>query len=352
MASPAGSVCIENLGRPRTSSMPGDVVEDSTLLFAIPKKGRLHEEVMKVLAGAGLNAKRPDRLDVALCKELPVKLVFLPAADIPAYVIEGSVDLGISGSDVLEECLSEADAEDAHSKVKVLLPLGFGKCDLCVQAPKVLQTTDPTMFVGKRVVTSFPNLARRFFEGVEQHGRTEPLQSKIASEKDATANGVTPGSSKCKTTIKVVSGSVEAACGLGLADAIVDLVETGTTMRAAGLEIVSKVFQSEALLFQQVASEENNTKKELIRLILQRIRGYMTATKHLMLVCNCHNDDLEKICAVVPGKRAPTITALAEPNWQSVSSLVEKSKLNQVMDRLTEAGAKDVLCFSLANSRA
>merc|ERR1719343_670121 len=109
------------------------------------------------------------------------------------------------------------------------MKLGFGKCNLSVQAPDTGAEVDIRTLAGKRVVTSFPNVTRKFFEQYEEPGKP--------------------------TQIKVISGSVEAACGLGLADAIVDLVETGTTMRAAGLEIVSKVFQSEALLFQQTASD-------------------------------------------------------------------------------------------------
>lgn len=165
--------------------------------MAIPKKGRLYEKCLAMLKGAGIEFRREARLDVALCKGIPLTLVFLPAADIATYVGDGNVDLGITGYDVVKE---------SESIVERVLDLGFGKCKLCVQAPVCDNITDPAVLAGGRIVTSFPNLTRQFFE-------------KYDKEK-----GVT-------TSVKFVSGSVEAACGLGLADAVVDLVETGTTMR-------------------------------------------------------------------------------------------------------------------------
>lgn len=299
--------------------------DEDLLLFAVPKKGRLNEEVMKLLSGAGLDAKRPERLDVAICKDLPVKLVFLPAHDIPSYVMEGNIDLGITGSDMVEETLAGEDEEKA-SLISTVRSLGFGKCSLCVQAPKELNTTDASIFVGKRIVTSFPNITRRFFKGLDE---------------------------KIDTPIRVVSGSVEAACGLGLADAIVDLVETGTTMRAAGLEVVTRVFDSESVLIRQVHKDDSLSaeKEELISLITARIDGYLTAKRHVMVVYNCETKNLAKCCEITPGRRSPTVTDLKEEGWHSVSSLVLANKSNSIMDALVQAGAQDILCFSLTNTR-
>jgi len=314
--------------RERTSSIPGDVVEDDIVLFAIPKKGRLHEEVMKLLKGSGLDANRPDRLDVAMCKDLPIKLVFLPAADIPSYIMDGNIDIGITGSDMLEEALIESGTYDTPN-IKVLKKLGFGKCKLCIQAPVKLGAKDASMFAGKKIVTSFPALTKRFFDGLGVEGCD-------------------------KTSIKVISGSVEAACGLGLADAIVDLVETGTTMRAAGLEVVAEVFQTEALMFQQLPTENNGLngcKGKTVNLIKERIEGYLTSTLYVMIVYNCHKDDLTGCCKITPGKQSPTITPLKDEGWQSVSALIEKRKHHAIMDELVKAGAKDILSFSLANTR-
>jgi ATP phosphoribosyltransferase len=165
--------------------------------FAVPKKGRLNEKVMEMLSGAGIEFHREPRLDVALCKNLPITIVFLPASDIAKYVGEGDIDLGITGYDVVEESMVE---------VNKIMDLGFGKCKLCVQAPVVDEIKNVEDLAGKRIVTSFPALTKKFFG---------PLDYKKGVE----------------TKINFVSGSVEAACGLGLADAVVDLVETGTTMK-------------------------------------------------------------------------------------------------------------------------
>merc|ERR1719401_3008794 len=171
--------------------------------------------------------------------------------------------------------------------LKQLLELGFGKCKLCLQAPKELCPKGPVAFAGKRVITSFPALSKKYFDGL--------------------------GGAGPSTSVKVVSGSVEAACGLGLADAIVDLVETGTTMRAAGLDVVSEIFSSQAIMFQQLPNDENGLagkKGELVELILKRITGYMTATRNVMVTYNCQSDHLQACCLITPGKRSPTITDL------------------------------------------
>lgn len=174
---------------------------EGNLKFAIPKKGRLFDKVVEVLKGAGLDFHREPRLDVALCKGLPVTLVFLPAADIAKYVGEGNVDIGITGLDVVKESMVE---------VERVMDLGFGKCKLCVQAPVASKITNVEDLAGKRIVTSFPDLTKQYFGPIDER------------------KGVT-------TSVNFVSGSVEAACGLGLADAVVDLVETGTTMRVSVL---------------------------------------------------------------------------------------------------------------------
>ena len=167
--------------------------------FAIPKKGRLYDKVLEMLKGAGIEFRREPRLDVALCVDLPITLVFLPAADIAKYVGQGNVDIGITGWDVVQE---------SEVTVDKIMDLGFGKCKLCVQAPVVDEVSDVGTLAGKRIVTSFPNLTKKFFD-------------KYDAEQGTT------------TSIQFVSGSVEAACGLGLADAVVDLVETGTTMKVS-----------------------------------------------------------------------------------------------------------------------
>lgn len=252
-------------------------------------------------------------MDVALAKGMPLTLIFLPAADIAKYVGEGNVDLGITGVDVCQE---------SQVQVEELFQLGFGSCKLCVQAQVHKNVTDVSTLAGGRIVTSFPNLTKKFFDPYD-------------AEK-----GV-------KTQINRVSGSVEAACGLGLADAVVDLVETGTTMKAAGLEVVADVLQTEAVLIKNPKSEHS----DLADLIKRRIEGYITATKYMMVTYNIPDDKLEAACKITPGKRSPTVTNLEEANFKAVSSLVLKKELNIKMDELHDIGATDILAVALSNTR-
>jgi len=283
------------------------------LKFAIPKKGRLHEKVVEMLKGAGIEFRRQPRLDVALAIDMPITVVFLSASDIAKFVGEGNVDLGITGQDMVQE---------NGVVVESILDLGFGKCKLCVQAPVVDNIRDVDTLAGKRIVTSFPNLTGSFFKGIDEKLGTS-------------------------TSITYVSGSVEAACGLGLADAVVDLVETGTTMRAAGLEVVHDVISTEATLIVNPRSEH----KDLIDKIRKRIDGYITATRYVMIMYNIPNDLLQKAVKITPGKKAPTVTNLDCMTMKSVSSIVRKNEVSGKMDALQDVGATDILVLGLKNSR-
>jgi ATP phosphoribosyltransferase len=150
-----------------------------------------------MLKGAGIEFRREARLDVAVCKGLPITLIFLPAKDIAKFVGDGDIDIGITGWDVVQE---------SGVTVERAMDLGFGKCKLCVQAPVLDNIVDVNALAGKRIATSFPQVTQEFFKEIDEREGTQ-------------------------TKINLISGSVEAACGLGLADAVVDLVETGTTMR-------------------------------------------------------------------------------------------------------------------------
>jgi ATP phosphoribosyltransferase len=283
------------------------------LKFAIPKKGRLHEKVVEMLKGAGIEFRREPRLDVALCKTLPITLIFLSASDIAKFVGDGNVDLGITGQDMVQE--NEVTVES-------VLDLGFGRCKLCVQAPTADKIADVKTLAGKRIVTSFPNITGSFFKEIDE---------KL---------GVT-------TSITYVSGSVEAACGLGLADAVVDLVETGTTMRAAGLEVIHDILSTQAILISNPNSEHNN----LITKIQKRLEGYITATKYVMIMYNIANELMDAAMKITPGKKSPTITNLQCGNTKAVSSLVLKKEVSDKMDALQEVGATDILVLELKNSR-
>ncbi|KAI9918199.1 hypothetical protein PsorP6_012707 [Peronosclerospora sorghi] len=289
------------------------VVPDDRLLFAVPKKGRLHDKIVTLLHGAGLEYHRPPRVDLALCSSLPVTLVFLPAADIATYVGDGKVDLGITGQDIIAE---------SQTVVDELLPLGVGCCRLGVQAPTTKNVARVADLAGHRIVTSYPHVTRTFFQQYESE---------------------TSG----PTTITYVSGSVEVACALGLADAIVDLVETGTTMKAAGLELVATIMTTQAVLIANPGSRH----KDVLQTVTERIRGYLTATQYKLVTYNVDADKLDAATEITPGRRAPTVNGLVGGGY-AVSAMVEGKHVARVMDQLHAIGATDIMIFNIENCRA
>lgn len=299
--------------KPRASSFHSH--DPERFLFAVPKKGRLYNKCLKLLEGAGIEFFRPNRLDIAQSTSLPLTLVFLPAKDIALYVSQGMVDMGITGEDIIQESCAD---------VNVVMKLGLGKCKLCLQAPVPHEIKSAKELVGKRIVTSFVNLSKKFF--------------------DALPNGDT-------TSIKYVSGSVEAACGLGLADGIVDLVETGTTMRAAGLEVIETVMSTETVLI----SNKKTQHEDMIIKIKKRIEGYMTAQKYDMMLYNIKEKSLEEAKAITPGIKAPTIMQLSKDddgeNWHAVQVMVLTKETSTIMDNLTALGATGIVVMDIKNCR-
>lgn len=306
------------------------------MLFAVPKKGRLQQATLDLLSGSDIQFKRENRLDIALVKNLPIALIFLPAADIPTFVGEGKVDLGITGVDQVAEHDARLQYGEA-SNVEQVMDLGFGTCKLQVQVPEKGDIKDPKDLIGKNIVTSFTALSEDYFAKLES-GRT----------RSESINGTSSPVPKLKTKIKFVGGSVEAACALGVADGIVDLVESGETMRAAGLCAIDTVVESTAVLIKS----KKTTNQKHVNLITARIRGVIQAQKYVLCTYNIPRSRLSEATKITPGKRAPTITSLDEPDWVAVSAMVEKKQLASVMDRLEEVQATDILATALVNSRA
>ncbi|KAI9374348.1 muts domain V-domain-containing protein [Aspergillus egyptiacus] len=291
----------------------------------VAAEGRLQQATLDLLSGCDIQFRRENRLDLALVKNLPIALIFLPAADIPTFIGEGRVDLGITGRDQVAEHDAQLGLNAGQeSGVQEIMDLGFGGCKLQVQVPEKGDVKEAKELVGKNVVTSFTALSEQFFRRLE---------------------GVPEGGEQ-KTKIKYVGGSVEAACALGVADGIVDLVESGETMRAAGLKAIDTVVESTAVLV-----KNRNTQNPLVDLITSRIRGVITAQRFVLCQYNIPRDSLATACNITPGKRAPTVTALEEDGWVAVSSMVEKKKIATVMDELIKVGATDILVLNIANSR-
>lgn len=303
------------------------------LLFAVPKKGRLHQACLDLLHGSDIQFHRHSRLDIALVKNLPLALVFLPAADIPTFVGEGRVDLGITGRDQVaeHECVVPPTATTGVAEV---LDLDFGKCSLQVQVPAKGDLSRPEDLIGKNVVTSFTNLAEQYFRRLE-------------AEETGDAKGDPNDSTKLKTNIKYVGGSVEAACALGVADGIVDLVESGETMRAAGLKAISTVVSSSAILIKSTHPSD----PKLVDLITARIKGVITAQKYVLCTYNIERVNLDAARKITPGRRAPTVNALEEDGWVAVQAMVLRKDIAIAMDKLTEIGASDLIVTKIENSR-
>jgi ATP phosphoribosyltransferase len=306
------------------------------LLFAVPKKGRLQQATLDLLSGSDIQFRRETRLDIALVKNHPIALIFLPAADIPTFVGEGRVDLGITGLDQVAE-------HDAHlplgeqSGVEQVMDLGFGKCKLQVQVPEKGSIQEVKDLVGRNIVTSFTGLAEDYFARLEGKG----------GRKESISGTMSPVPT-LKTKIKFVGGSVEAACALGVADGIVDLVESGETMRAAGLKAIDTVVESSAVLIKS----RRVSNEKLVNVIAARIRGVITAQRYVMCQYNVPRAKLAEAAKITPGKRAPTVTALEEEGWVAISAMVERKAIAPAMDDLAGVGATDILVFEIANSRA
>lgn len=277
-----------------------------------------------MLAGVDIEFRRSNRLDIALSTNMPVALIFLPAADIPTFVGEGKCDLGITGLDQI----MEADMLDS---VLDLLDLQFGKCKLQVQVPENGPYDKPEQLLGKKIVTSFTKLAADYFNGL-QNGA------------DSTVEG--------STAIKYVGGSVEASVALGVGDAIVDLVESGETMKAAGLKAISTVLATSARLI----SSKQPRFPELVETIFHRFEGIMAANRYVLCNYNAPRSIVPVVLKITPGRRSATISSLEKQpgdteEWVAVSSMVEKSRIGHVMDELKRAGASDVLVFEINNCR-
>lgn len=308
---------------------------EGRLLFAVPKKGRLNAAALNLLEGAHVEFRREDRVDIALVKNLPIALIFLPAGDIPTVVGSGRVDLGIAGWDQVQEHVAGVP-DTPGGGCDMVMGLDFGDCKLQVQVPEKGRYASTKDLIGGTIATSFANLTADHFAKLEAE-----------ADGDANAAQVTAADRKLRTRIVVLNGSVEAACALGIADGIVDLVDSGKTMRAAGLKAIDTIVESTAVLIKS----QNPTNIEMVELIAARIRGVITAQRYVLCQYNIERTRLAEATRITPGKTAPTVTALDAEGWVAVSSMVEKKKVAAVMDDLSKLGAQGILQLNISNTR-
>ncbi|MEY4565932.1 MAG: phosphoribosyltransferase [Planctomycetota bacterium] len=279
------------------------------LRIGIPSKGRLSELASELLTQAGLQFRRQDRSLFARVSQLPVDLTFLRTEDIPVLCAEGAIDLGITGSDLLEE--SAADVE-------IRMRLGVGRCKLALCVPENAPWTHCRELNGKRLATSFPNITERY---LASHGTQVHLVS--------------------------LSGSVEIMTQLGVADAIVDLVETGSTLAANRLRILTEIGHYETVLVQNRQKREAATVDRIIR----RLEGVVIARDYSLLEYNVPRQQLSAAEAITPGFKSPTISALEDPAWCAVRVMVRRQDVIGVMEKLEALGCSAILQTDIANCR-
>ena len=280
---------------------------DGRLMLAVPAKGRMAEPAVRLCADAGLSFELTERSLVVPCANAPVDLLLVRPSDIPEYAQDGVVDVGITGANLVAE--AEAD-------VVTLAELGFARCSLEAAVPVDAPHNDVSDLDGLRVATAYPVSTRRLLAEA----------------------GVT-------CSLVPVSGSVEAAPRLGLADAIVDLVSTGSTMSANGLRPVGKLLSSEAVLVAGRAAVEE--RRELVGRLELMLSGVVAARRRRYVMLNAHHDDLPAIRALLPGMGAPSVLQLADAGEIAVHAAVEADEVWTLLPALKEAGATSILVLPI-----
>lgn len=282
-------------------------MSNQKLKIALQKSGRLSEESHKLLKKCGISFTNGLGKLRTEATNYPLEIFFLRDDDIPEYVADGVADAGIVGENIIYE--------DARN-VETIERLGFGKCRLSLAVPKNFEYESVKDFEGKRIATSYPKILRSFFE----------------------KNNV-------KTEIHTISGSVEIAPSIGLADAVCDLVSSGSTLFTNGLREVETVLQSEAVLISNANLNENACK--LLEKLLFRIKAVNAAKQNKYILLNAPNEKLEEIIALLPGMKSPTVMPLAETGWSSVHSVINENDFWEVVESLKNKGAEGILVLSI-----
>lgn len=277
------------------------------LRIAVQSKGRLYDETMELLGEAGIKLTAVKRSLLVPSKNFPVEVLFLRDDDIPDTVATGTADIGIVGlNEVLEK----------NRKVHIVRNLGFSKCRLSLAVPNAVNYTGLEWFNGKKVATSYPVILRKFF-----------ASKGIAAD------------------LHEISGSVEVAPGIGLADAIFDIVSSGSTLISNNLSEVEKVIDSEAVMIGgQPLSEE---KQEILDELLFRIEAVKVAGDKKYILMNVPKDRLDTVLEILPGIKSPTVLPLADAEWCSVHTVLDEKCFWEIINRLKAAGAEGILALDI-----
>jgi ATP phosphoribosyltransferase len=282
-------------------------MESQNIRIAVQKSGRLSEESLKLFKACGIKFESGGSKLKTVSSNFPIEFLFLRDDDIPGYVEDGVADLGVIGENVLMEHIRQVD---------VVKELGFSKCRLSLAIPRNEEYSGIEYFQGKNIATSYPNLTNAFLakQGIQ-------------------------------VTTHEISGSVEIAPSIGLAEAICDIVSTGGTLLSNGLKEVATVFQSQAVLIanQQLSPE----KQTILAKLLFRIDSVQRGQNAKYVVLNARESDLEKIKSLLPGMKAPSVMPLAETGWVSIHSVISENDFWDIIEALREAGAQGILVLPI-----
>jgi len=280
---------------------------ENRLKIAIQTKGRLNEDSMQLINETGINLSIGRRTLIAESKNFPIDALFLRDDDIPQTVADGVADIGIVG---------ENEMLEKEEKVVIVKRLGFSKCRLSLAIPKSADYDGISWFNGKKIATSYPVILRKYLK-----------ENNIEAE------------------IHVITGSVEIAPGIGLADAIFDIVSSGSTLVSNRLKEVEVVIKSEAVL---VADPKLSAEKqELLDELIFRMESVQRAKGKKYILLNVPNNKIQDIAALLPGMKSPTIVPLAEEGWSSMHSVIEENDFWVVIGKLKKAGAEGILVIPI-----
>lgn len=277
------------------------------LRIAVQSKGRLNEDTMNLLAEAGIKVSSSKRTLLVQSPNFPVEILYLRDDDIPQSVATGVADLGIVGQNEYEE-------RGYHCEV--VRPLGFSKCRLSLAVPKAVDYQDVSWFEGKKIATSYPVILEKFLK-----------EKGINSE------------------IHVITGSVEISPGIGLSDAIFDIVSSGSTLVSNNLREVEVVMKSEALLIAD--PKLSAEKREILNELLFRIEAVKNAEDKKYVLMNVPSDKLQDVISVLPGAKSPTVMPLATEGWNSVHTVIDEKSFWEIISKLKELGAQGILVIPI-----
>lgn len=293
-------------------------METQRLRIAMQKSGRLSQDSQALFKSCGLKINLREQRLIAHVENMPIDILRVRDDDIPGLVMEGVVDLGIIGENVLEEVQLIRAAQGQPSAVKVLKQLDFGGCRLSLAVPDDVEYQGPASLAGKRIATSYPGLLKRFFD-------EQGLGFKSV----------------------MLGGSVEVAPRAGLADAICDLVSTGATLEANGLREVEVIYRSKAVLV-QAPNPLNEAKQKIIDKLLPRIQGMQQARESKYIMLHAPKEKLEAITSLLPGAERPTIMQLAGDTNQVALHVVSSETLFwETMEQLKALGASSILVLPI-----